>query len=151
MVINVERAECIKNWRLRWLALIFEFAHLEFQKNLWIDQKYQHEIGWFGEDVCQYFDDLSLDDNYLYQLNEQIISLEEYHAIKEFHFAFDHYLVTEKQMGIDLPDSARLRQNEWKNVVNIGFIAWNKLKQVIVNNEELKYMYELEKNYLNLI
>lgn len=148
---NTENYESIRNWRFRWLGLIFEFGHLQFQKNLWVDRKYKDEIGWFGEDVCQYFDDLYLDDHYQYQLNEQIISFEEYDTIKEFHCAFDAYLIAEQQMEIYLADTARLQQKEWQEVVAIGYEAWNKLKQVIVNNKELKYMYELEQNYLNLI
>lgn len=147
---NTENYESIKNWRLRWLGLIFEFAHLEFQKNLWVDRKYKNTVGWFGEDVCQYFDDLILDDHYQYQLDERIISLEEYHTIKEFHFAFDAYLAKEEQMGTDPADSARLRQKEWKDVVGIGYEAWKNLKQVVVNHEERAYMYALEKNYLDL-
>lgn len=145
-MISTEKYEFIRIWRQRWLELIFEFAHLEFQKNLWLDQKYTNLIGWFDEDVCKYFDDLNLDDHYQDQLNEQIISHEEYSAIKEFHFAFDHYLMEEKQSGVECTDNTRLQQREWKNIVDQGYKSWQMLKQVILNKEELAYMDELEKN-----
>ncbi len=46
-----EKQEGRINWRFRWLGLIFEFAHIEYQKGLWIDHKFPNEVGCFSEDV----------------------------------------------------------------------------------------------------
>lgn len=143
-----ELKEAQRNWRLRWLSSLFEFSHIEYQIGLWIEARFPNEIGCFVEDICQYFDDLYLNDDYENQLEEKIITLEEYDSIKEFHFALGSYLLNEKKKGIEPTDKERLSNTEWKLIVELGLVSWNKLKKVISNEEELEHMTGLERNYL---
>lgn len=145
---NIEKAEAIKNWRFRWLAMIFEFAHLKYQRDLWIEHTYPDAVGWFGEDVCQYFDDLFLDDNYQLQLKEGVITHEEFIAIKDFHVAFDQYLETDKEEKMLKTDSEIIVDPSWISVVGLAAIAWQQLKNIIKDSEEITLMDGLEKNYL---
>ena len=129
--------------------MLFEFSHLEYQRGLWIEQRYPNEIGWFGEDVCKYFDDLHLIDNYEYQIKKGTISVDEFEAIKDFHFAFAHYLESERMKDPDIRDEERLRDKEWHSVVSKGLESWNRLKIILTDKEELESMERQERYYLN--
>jgi hypothetical protein len=111
-----EEKEAKKSWRFRWLGLLFEFSHLEYQRGLWIEHKYPNEIGWFAEDMCQYFDDLSLDDDYNYSnwLTKGNISEKELKAIETFHLLLRDY-----DKG-DKTDAQILEDPEWISIVNKG-------------------------------
>ncbi|MGV3538395.1 MAG: hypothetical protein ACO1OQ_01205 [Rufibacter sp.] len=132
-----------RSWRLRWIGMLFEFSHLEYQKGLWIERKYPNQVGWFGEDMCQYFDDLAVDSNYEGQLADGYISIDEFEIIKEFHLDLDKYESAGKS------DSEILNDPEWINIVEKGNKAWNELKNVISEVEELNHMNGLVKKYLN--
>ncbi len=138
-----EKNEQRRSWRLRWIGMLFEFSHLEYQRGLWIELKYPNEASYFGEDMCQYFDDLSIDNNYERQLANEYISEEEFEIIKTFHIALDRYESGERS------DFEILNDPNWLSIVEEGNKAWNKLKDVITDEEEVSHMNGLEKNYLN--
>jgi hypothetical protein len=118
---EVEEKAARKSWRFRWLGLLFEFSHLEYQRGLWIERRYPNEVGWFNEDLCQYFDDLSLDDDYNYSNWLTInISAEEFITIEAFHLLLRDY---EKN---DKTDAQILNDPEWISIVEKGEIAWEK-------------------------
>lgn len=143
-----EKIERRKNWRFRWLSLIFEFSHLKYQKGLWFDKKYPNEIGWFTEDICQYFDDLYLDDNYKYQLENLIISNQEYKTIKKFHFELNKFVEMTNKMGDEFNENDILENKDWIKLCKLGRTAWNELKLVICNPTEKEHMEGMEQNYI---
>lgn len=138
-----------EKWRYTWLHLIFEFAHLNYQKDLWFGNKYPSEIGSFDEDICQYFDDLNLHDNYEYQLKENIISQNELIIVKEFHYEFEKFLQISAKLDIDFNNESIITNKSWINVCDHGRIAWEKLKAHLKKPHELKHMSDLERKYLD--
>ena len=137
-----EKTEQKRNWRFRWLGMLFSFSHMEYLKGLWLEQKYPDEIGFYSEDMCKYFDDLSIENNYKSQLIEGLVTEEEIDVIKSFHAALDNYDEGEKT------DSEILEDPNWQKIIYEGNQAWEKLKNVITNPEELNYMLDIEKHYL---
>lgn len=137
-----------KNWRFRWIGLIFEFSHIEYQKRLWFENKYPNEIGWFAEDICKYFDDLYLDDHYKYQLANSTISNQEFSIIKEFHFELDRFVEMTNQLGDNFDESKILQNPDWIKLCRLGKTAWNQLKLVISDLNEKEHLEGLERNYL---
>ena len=121
--------------------MLFEFSHIDFQRNLWIERKYENAIGWFAEDMCRYFDDLSLEDQYNHQLMNGMITNKEFEVIKDFHKALDNY----DEMG--KTDLEILEDSKWQEIVNVARSAWDNLKLVIEDRDELEHMFGLEKNY----
>lgn len=143
-----QKAALKRNWRFRWLGELFLFAHIEYQKALWIDQSIPNEIGWFSEDVCKYFDDLSLDDDYDYQIKNKIITQQELDIIFEFHKIFKEYIELTNISGSYFDDDKVIDDENWLKVVEVGKTSWHNLKKVITNQEELLHMQRLEKSYL---
>ena len=137
-----EKTEQKRNWRFRWLGMLFSFSHMEYLKGLWLEQKYPDEIGFYSEDMCKYFDDLSIEDNYKSQQTEGLVTEEEIEVIKSFHTALDNYDEGEKS------DSEILEDPNWQKIINEGNQAWVKLKNLVSNPEELKHMLDMEKHYL---
>lgn len=145
---DTQKAEVKKNWRFRWLSNLFLFAHLEYQKILWIDGNIPNEVGWFSEDVCKYFDDLFLDDDYVYQVKSSFITQEELDSILEFHKVFREYVDFTNTLEPYFDDTQILDDENWLKVVKICKTSWHNLKKVITNPEELLHIQGLEKNYL---
>jgi hypothetical protein len=134
-----------RQWRLRWLSMIFEFSHIEYQRSLWLERKVPSHGSWYGEDVCQYFDDLYLDDDYQNQLQDNFVTKEEYEVIKPFHFTFREFNSLPES---NLTEELILQSPNWKSVVQLGLQSWSKLKEVIKDQEEKVHMLGLETNYL---
>lgn len=143
-----EKTEFRKNWRHRWLGLLFEFSHVEYQKGLWFDHIYSDEIGWFKEDICKYFDDLNLDDHYKHQLENSIISTQEYSIIKTFHFELNKFVQMTNEFEDTFNEDEILENKDWLRVCEIGLAAWHQLKLVISSPTEKEHMIGLEQNYL---
>jgi len=143
-----EKKEARINWRFRWIELIFEFSHLEYQNEIWIKNSNPNIIGWYAEDVNQYFNDLSLEDGYNLVLKENYVSKEELAVIEEFHLSFDDFVEVENHEQRDMSDKQRLIDTGWIQIVKLGFEAWNRLKLVIIDQEELKLIAYLESYYL---
>ena len=137
-----------KNWRFRWLGLLFEFSHIDYQRRLWFDKIYSNEIGWFSEDICQYFDDLYLDDNYVTHLEDGTITQKEFDIIKEFHLVLDRFVEMTNKLGDSFDESKILENPDWIMICNKGTSVWKNLKKVITDTEEIKHMNGLEKEYL---
>jgi hypothetical protein len=134
------------NIRDRWVRSIFELAHTEFQKRLWIEADYKNTVGSFSECVCTYFDDLSLEYGYSDFIKEGILSVSDVEIVKELHFKFSTYIeLTEKK---NLSDKNILIDVEWLNVTNIALKAWNKLKDSIDSKVSKRLMIELENIFL---
>lgn len=139
-------AEIKENIRIHWIQSIFELAHSEFQKRLWIEADYENLVGDFTECICLYFDDLNLDNGYSEFIKDGIISKSEFKIVSELHTEFDKYLKqTEKQ---NLPDKDVLKDAEWINITRLGLKTWNELKKNTESTFEKEFMLELENKYL---
>ncbi len=135
------------NIRNRWMECLFELAHSEFQKRLWIEADYgENCIGDYNECVCQYFDDLNLEDGYFNFIKDGIISETELEIVSELHSEFDKYV--ERTKNQDLLDKEILKDTEWINITNLALKVWNKLKENIKTISDKEKMTELEKYYL---
>jgi hypothetical protein len=146
-----EEIEGRKNWRYRWLGSIFLFAHLEYQKGLWFSQKYPDEVGWLGEDLCRYFDDLHLYDNYTYQIEHGAISTQEYLIVKLFHIELDKFSEKINGQELDFANKKILKNREWIEICEHARNAWDGLKEELSDSAEKAHMLGLEKNYLEEI
>ena len=138
----MDKQDSIKNWRRRWLFCLFEFSHLTFQRKLWVEAAYPDIIGDYGEGMCQYFDDLGFDDNYVNEIDNGYISKEEYNTIKEFHELLSEYDDKEKS------DSEILVDSDWIEISEIGLKTWIVLKGNIKDTGEIDFIDEIESEYL---
>ncbi len=134
------------NIRNRWIESIFELAHLEFQKRLWIEADYENSVGDFSECVCQYFDDLNLDGGYSEFIADGIITNTEFEIVSELHSEFDKYIELTKKLN--LSDKDILKDNKWITLTNIALKSWNKLKENMQSTSDKEKMIGLEKYYL---
>lgn len=132
-----------QNIRLRWLLCLFEFAHIEYQKKLWF-AKYPNSVGDFGEAICQYFDDLDLDNGYDSFLMEKIISAEECNLIIDYHNELEKYISRPEKRT--LSDKKILADPEWINLTLIAKQNWKELKKLISDKTELEEISEWEQN-----
>lgn len=135
--------ENIKNWRLRWLKILYEFTHLDYQKGLWVENKYSNMSSSYYEDICQYFDDIAIDGDYTTQLNDGYIDKTEYELIKEFHKKLGEYDPGNKT------DIEILNDTIWRETIELGFLAWSNLKSIISDTGEKEYISKLESMYLS--
>lgn len=135
------------NIRQRWLNALFEFAHIEYQRRLWIEADYLGYAGDSAEAFCQYFDDLDLNTGYDSFLRENIITLQELTIVEEFHKQLDSYISRPEKKS--LSDKNILKDIEWINLTKLAKVNWDKLKIVIRDKEDLDYMTNLENEFLN--
>ncbi|KAA3436483.1 hypothetical protein [Rufibacter hautae] len=138
-----EKTEQRKSWRFRWLSMLFGFSHLEYLKGLWLEQKFPNEIGFYSEDICKYFNDLGIEDNYRTQFQNGFISDKELETILSFHTSLDHYDEKNKT------ELEILNDPQWLNIVSEGNKAWAGLKKINTDPQELKHIEEMEKRYLD--
>ena len=73
------------NWRKRWLGSINELTSIELQRSSWLDNDNTNPHWSFVEFMCCYFDDLVIDDNYKFELENNWITRTEYQIISEWH------------------------------------------------------------------
>lgn len=133
------------NIRNRWIESIFELAHLEFQKRLWIEADYENSVGDFTECVCQYFNDLNLDDGYDKFIADGIITKMEFEIVSELHSEFDKYVELTKKL--DLSDIDIIKDIKWIALTNIALKSWNKLKENMESMTDKEKMIGLEKHF----
>ena len=134
------------NIRERWLEALFEFAHLEYQRRLWIEADYPGYVGDSGEAFCQYFNDLDLENGYDKFLKNGFVSQLEVDIVSDFHHQLDCYISRPEKQS--LADKKILKDIEWLNLTEIAKTNWEKLKSIIGDKSELKYMDSLETKFL---
>jgi hypothetical protein len=145
---EIEKTEARRNWRYRWLEQIFLLSHTEYQKGQWLDPESPKDSGWFGEELCNYFDDLYLDDHYEYHIKEGNLTSEELGLINDFHFKLNQFVEKNNQLGEKFDENGILNDPEWLEICSIGRDAWKELKKTILDVEELDHMNGLEINYM---
>jgi hypothetical protein len=134
------------NIRLRWFYSLFEFAHLDFQKRLWLETAYPDSIGDYTECIYKYIYDLGLEEGYSEFLQHGIVTKEEFEIVSDFHDQAISYINRpEKQT---LSDKHILIDPEWISLTLVAKASWDRLKITIDDTVELGYMNELEKRYL---
>ncbi len=132
--------------RRNWLCSLFEFAHLDFQKRLWLDASYPDIIGDYSEAICSYFNDLNLEEGYNSFVSEGIVTQQEYEIVKDFHSLLDNYVNRPEKRT--LSDKHILKDIEWINLTNLAKANWENLKTIIQNKDDLEFMNAQEKQYL---
>jgi len=133
-------------WRIRWLGCINELTSLELQKKSWLDRSISNPHWSFVEFMCCYFDDLYIEDNYKYHVQNGFVSESEFELIKDWHMALDAY---NSPQNDDYDCEAILSDTKWLEILNIGVEIKNKLASVI-NEGEREVLIE-EINYLDYI
>jgi hypothetical protein len=145
---EIEKIEAKMNWRYRWLEQVFLLSHSEYQKVQWLAPELNKEIGWVGEELCDYFDDLYLDDHYEYHIKEGNLSTEELQIIKSFHYKLSQFVEKNNQLDDVFDENDILNNPDWIEICSTGREAWSELKKTISEPEELDHMNKLEINYI---
>lgn len=136
--------ELKKNLRSLWLGILFEAAHIEFQRRLW-RAYYPDLVGDSIELICGYFGDLGLEDDYAYFLQKQFISTEEFEIVKDFHFQLKAYVARPEKKY--LTDKQMLRDPEWEMICELANRTWKSLSTIITDKTEIDLIHTLEKKY----
>ncbi|XOV92198.1 MAG: hypothetical protein ACFHWX_18560 [Bacteroidota bacterium] len=130
---------------MNWLNSIYELTHLNFQRELWIEAKYSELAGSFGEAISMYFDNLNLKGGYDNPENAGIYKPREQQTISTFHYELSKYLKDPQKRT--LSDAKILRDPEWQQLCKLGLTAWNEIKQLLTETEEIALTQELERKY----
>jgi hypothetical protein len=112
------------NWRERWLGCINELTSLDLQKKSWLDRTHTNPHWSFVEFMCNYFDDLAIDDNYKYALDNGWVTRQKYEIIKDWHEALDKYNSPNED---DYDNEAILNDTKWLDILQTGINTKNKL------------------------
>lgn len=107
----------IELWRKRWLRSINELTSYEYQKVTWNNTLYNSPHFCFVEFMCNYFDDLNIDENYSKTITIGLVSIEEFEIIKEWHFLLDKY---DSPFNMDYNDEMILNDEKWIKIVQAG-------------------------------
>lgn len=133
-------------WRERWLGCINELTSLDLQKKSWLDKTHSNPHWSFVEFMCSYFDDLGIEDNYKYPIDNGWLTDQEFEIIKDWHEALDKY---NSPKNDDYDHSAILIDSKWLDILQSGLIMKSKLVSTL-NEIEKKILIE-EINYLNFV
>ena len=130
-------------WREKWLFYINELTSLKLQKKSWLDKTQTNPHWSFVEFMCSYFDDLSIDDNYKYQLDKRWLTKKEFEIIKNWHIALDNYN-SPKDDNYD--NEVIVNDPNWIEISQLGFATRDELTKVLneserqILNEEIDYL-----------
>ncbi|PZT85576.1 MAG: hypothetical protein DI637_12080 [Citromicrobium sp.] len=128
-----EESEIRRNWRLRWLSSIAEFADLRTQEKMWLDRNNTNPHWSFVEYMCSYFDDLFLSDLHAERVvRDAWLTQDEFEAIAEFHALADAY----NSPTDDYDHSSILADRKWRAVVEAAKIAQSNLLAILVDDVE---------------
>lgn len=138
------------NWRLSWIASLYEFANPKLQYMSWVEgpsANWPKDLVWCSsptECFCGYFDDLALGDRdggYAKTIQEGLVSEEEASLVATFNSLAKKY-----NGPVDDPIKVLNDQN-WKIVTREASLAWNQLRKIILEPIEIKKMEELERAF----
>lgn len=130
-----------KKVRKRWLSVLFELAHAGYQERLWIAATVPNTSGGYTACVGTYFDDLNLENGYVHFISEGVISISEFLIVVQLHAALCNY--TAATHTKTYTNKEVLQDPEWIALTQMGFTAWEALKQK-VSKTELAWMHMLE-------
>ena len=115
----------IENWRKRWFASINELTSLELQQKSWLNKENTNPHWSFIEFTECYFDDLFVNDNYTYALNE---------GLKAWHEMLSEYVAPNED---DYNHNAILNDPNWMEVIELGLKMKKDLSEIINSKERL--------------
>jgi Ricin-type beta-trefoil lectin domain len=136
--------ESRKTWRTNWLESLYFFSNLNFQETLW-SGKIKSAIDCYTEAVSDYFDQLNLQDNYEWALQEELLSKIEFDIVKKFHDNLLDYAPPKNDLW---NYRAILNDSKWKivcdsarealsNLINLnGFFLVSQNNKFLDFNEE---------------
>lgn len=133
-------------WREQWLSCINELTSLDLQQKSWLDKTPKNPHWSFIEFMCSYFDDLTIDDNYKYQLDKGWLTKEEFEIIQNWHITLDNYISPRND---DYDNESILNDPKWTEILLIGMETKNKLGENL--NETERQFLTKEIDYLKYI
>jgi hypothetical protein len=122
---SVSDEELRELWRVRWKSSVEELTSLERQRETWLDTSEPSVHYSFVEFMCCYFDDLLCGLSYSQLVESGYVSEQEMAILIEWHNALDRY---KSPQNDDYDDAAILNDPKWLQIVDLGAIAWEKLK-----------------------
>jgi hypothetical protein len=131
-----------KIWRESWLSCINELTSLNLQKQSWLDKTNTNPHWSYIEFMSCYFDDCFIN-HYRYQLENKLVSNQEFEVLKKWHEALYNY---KSPNNDDYNCEAILNDREWINILNIGLKAKRKLSNILpedekrILNEDIDYL-----------
>ena len=128
-------------WRNNWLYSINELTSLELQRKSWLDKSNTNPHWTFVEFMCSYFDDLGIDNNYEYQLNEGWISQNEFEIVKPWHELLDKY---NSQTNDDYDFKAILKDKNWQLIIEKGKETKSALSKISSKKENQILIEEID-------
>ena len=137
--------ELRKNVRLRRFESLFELSHYEFQKKVWIEAGIENHISDYSEAICKYFDDLDLCNGLLKFRDEGFITEIEAEIFIDFHNKLEDFVNDPEKNNFT--DIMILQDSKWINLTNLAKDKWFKLKENLILEEDINYIYELEKKF----
>lgn len=135
-----------KIWREKWLSSINELTSLDLQKKSWLDKTHTNPHWSFVEFMSCYFDDLGIENNYKYPIDNSFLTDQEFEIIKYWHEVLDKYNPPKND---DYEHEAILTDPKWLDILQTGLTMKNKLASTL-NETEKKILTE-EINYLNSV
>lgn len=133
-------------WRARWLGCINQLTSFDLQNKSWLDKTHSNPHWSFVEFMCSYFDDLAIDENYKYQLDQGWVTKKEFKLIEDWHIALDKY---NSPKNDDYDNEAVLNDPKWIELLKNGVKARNKLAKTL--NETERHFLTEEIDYLKSI
>ncbi|TVT42926.1 hypothetical protein FNT36_02205 [Hymenobacter setariae] len=112
-------------WRVRWKASIEELTSLEHQHETSLNTSKSSVHYSFVEFMCCYFDDLLCGLNYGQLAENSYVSEQEKDILLEWHTALEDYNSPQSNGYYDI---TIWNNPEWQRIVDLGAIAWEKLK-----------------------
>ncbi|MHB9142222.1 MAG: hypothetical protein ACYC25_10130 [Paludibacter sp.] len=133
-------------WRERWFGCINELTSFDLQRKSWLDRTQTNPHWSFVEFMCSYFDDLVIDENYKYPIENELITRQEYEIIKDWHEALNKYNSPENN---DYDNEAILKDPKWLDILQTGVNVRNNLAKTL-NETEIQFLTK-EIDYLKFI
>ncbi|MES2652717.1 MAG: hypothetical protein V4663_13325 [Bacteroidota bacterium] len=131
--------------RKRWIETLFQFSHIEYQKQSWAGQ-YENHVNDYTEMVCSYFDDLNLDDGYLKFMEDGLTSDVEVNIWSSFHSNLNAY--TSKIENMKPSDQEIIKDSQWIELTNLAKLSWDEFKKNLRSDAEKQMVSDIEKQYL---
>ncbi len=132
--------ELRKIWRLNWLSAIQYIASIKDQNQHWTNFEQNNPHWSFVEIMCEYFDDLDLNEGYDNYLEKGFVTKKEVAIVANLHNQLDIYEPPNKD---EYDHEAILKDPTWISICKEAKRTCKKLMSVLSNPEELSLMYNI--------
>ncbi|MBD3584038.1 hypothetical protein [Flavobacterium selenitireducens] len=120
--------ETKKNWRKNWLLSINELTSIGLQQISWTNISLKSPHWTFVEFISSYFDDLALSENYHDEISRDLVSLDEYKIIENWHKSLSKYQPPKSDYS---GHYSILIDPEWNKIVEFGKQSKIKLAEIV--------------------